>query len=394
MFPIQSHTVHFILQYISPPSLLTQSLPLHLLSKPLLQRHHFLQISPDTPVEYLCWPAPHSARAIELLDNFLTSTEDPDEYSVRYTSDAEHTYAHVQVVAQDEGVRMLFQWDDQDGWKYHDTQLMPFPPTSRPTLEQATAESYSADEVLEQAVSAASTIAADPNSEDDYWNAYGVPSEDLISALPPRNARDDSSDGEDAYWAQYSSVQGSADSTVPSPLPNNQKLQPAPPAYYTQDEGTIPIPVDAIHSLPLGDSKFDPPSPTTLTNLLKIISPRKDTHPPTSDEPPSAFDRDTPSPLSTVDNSDLVTPVSANMGQYAHVIPPVKVKLNDTLFSNGQHARNGHGDGDEAVVEEDKALTESIKGIYCLWKARKWKQADKESSDTFLHIVRTAITQP
>lgn len=209
MFPIQSHTVHLILQYISPPSLLTQPLPSHLLSKPLVQRHHFLQISPDTPVEYLCWPAPHNARAIELLDNSLTSTEDPDEYSVRYTSDAEHTYAHVQVVTQDEGVRMLFQWDDQDGWKYHDTQLMPFPPKSHATLEQATAESSTADEVLEQPMAAAFAITADSDNEDDYWNAYGVPSDCPISDLPPRDAKDASSDGtEDAYWAQYSSVHG------------------------------------------------------------------------------------------------------------------------------------------------------------------------------------------
>jgi hypothetical protein len=154
---------------------------------------------------------------MELLDIFLTSPEDqPDEYSVRYTSDAEHTYAHVQVVAQDEGVRMLFQWDDQDGWKYHDTQLMPFPPTSHPTLEQATAGSSTVDdEVLKQPMAAAATIAADPGNEDDYWNAYGVPSEDSISALPPRNAKHGSSDGaEDAYWAQYSSVQGDSYSDV------------------------------------------------------------------------------------------------------------------------------------------------------------------------------------
>jgi len=215
MFPIQSHTVHLILQYISPPSLLTRPLPPHVLSKPLLQRHHFLQISPDSPVEYLCWPAPHSSRAIEILDNSLTSAEEPDDYSVRYTSDAEHTYAHVQVLAQDEGVRMLFQWDDPDGWKYHDTQLMPFPPSSRSTLEQATAESCTTDEVLEQTGSAAFTIAADTDNEDDYWNAYGVPSEDLISALPPRSAKDGSCEGaEDAYWAQYSSVQGDFSSLI------------------------------------------------------------------------------------------------------------------------------------------------------------------------------------
>lgn len=184
---------------------------------------------------------------------------------------------------------------------------------------------------------------------------------------------------------------------MPSPLPNNRKLQPAPPTYYhdVQYEGTVPIPVDAIHSLPLGHSKFEPPSPTALTNLLKIISPRKDTFAPMSDEPPPslAFDHDTPSPLSTVDNSDLVTPVSGDLARYA-LIPPVEVRSNDFSLSDGRHTGNRCGDDAEASVEEDKAFSESIKGIYHLWKARKWKQAEGQSGDAFLRIVRAAITQP
>jgi len=303
---------------------------------------------------------------------------------------------------------MLFQWDDQDGWKYHDIQLMPFPSTSYFTLQRAISESSTENKVLEQPVAAASA-GADLDDR-DYWNAYGAPPDD-ISALAPRSAKDGSSDGtEDAYWAQYSLVQGgsslpsvvfflrlteslsgSADSTVPSPSPNNRRLQPAPPTYFTQHEEAIPIPADTIHSLPLIVDKFGPPSPTTLAHLLNDISPRKDIHSPTSNEPPSTFDPDTPSPLSTVDNSDLVTPVSANLGQYAHVIPPVKVELNGMPFSNLQYPGI---DDDEVGVEEDKALTESIKGIYCLWKARKWKQADEESSNAFLRIVRAAIIQP
>jgi hypothetical protein len=65
-------------------------------------------------------------------------------------------------------------------------------------------------------------------------------------------------------------------------------------------------------------------------------------------------------------------------------------------YSNGRHAGNGHADeeDDKSAVEEDKAVTESIKGIYYLWKARKFNQADEESSDAFQRIVRAAITQP
>ncbi|KAG1864172.1 hypothetical protein DFJ58DRAFT_867794 [Suillus subalutaceus] len=380
MFPIQSHTVHLVLQYISPPS------------ESLLQRHHFLQISPDNPIEYLCWPAPQSARAIELLNIFSSPGDQPGQYHVRYTSDAEHTYAHVQVVTHEQGVRLLFEWDDEDGWKYHDSQLMPFPSTSRSALHPPTTP---AEQARERYPSVARGFLDD---EDRYWNAYNAPLYESISAfsaLAPRNTlREGLADRtEDAYWARYSSVQGSADSTVPSPLPNHRKLETALPAYYTQQEEAIPIPADTIHSLPLPDSKFGPPSPTALAHLLNIISPRKDIHTPTSNEPSSSIARDTPSPLSTLDNSDLETPASGNPGQYAHVAQPVKVTLNDMSYSNGRHAGNGHAndEDEEFAVEEDKAVTESIKGIYYLWKARKLNQPDEGSSDAFLRIVREAL---
>lgn len=365
MFPIQSHTIHLVLQYISPPSELTQPLPPHLLSRSLLQRHHFLQISPNNPLEYLCWPAAQSARVIELLNIFSSPGDQPGQYYVRYTSDPEHTYAHVQVVTHEQGVRLLFEWDDEDGWKYHDSQLMPFPYTSRSALHPPTTAAEYARERYP------SVARGHLDDEDRYWNAYNAPFYESNFALAPRSTlRESSADGtEDAYWAQYSSVQGSADSTVPSPLPNHRKLGTALPAYHTHQEEAIPIPADTIHSLPLPDN----------------------THTHTSNEPSSTFERGTPSPLSTLDNSDLETPASGNPGQC--VAQPVKVTLNDMSYSNRRHVGNGHEEDDEFSVEEDKAVTESIKGIYYLWKARKLNQPDEESSGTFLRIVREAVTQ-
>ncbi|KAG2044817.1 hypothetical protein BDR03DRAFT_937296 [Suillus americanus] len=211
MFPIQSHTVHLVLQYISPPSELTQPLPPHLLSRSLLQRHHFLQISPDNPIEYLCWPAPRSARVIELLNIFSSPGDQPGQYYVRYTSDPEHTYAHVQVVTHEQGVRLLFEWDDEDGWKYHDSQLMPFPSTSRSALHPPITP---AEQARERYPSVTRGFLDD---EDRYWNAYNAPLYESISAFsalaPPNTLREGSADkAEDAYWARYSSVQGACSS--------------------------------------------------------------------------------------------------------------------------------------------------------------------------------------
>ncbi|KIJ68419.1 hypothetical protein HYDPIDRAFT_173149 [Hydnomerulius pinastri MD-312] len=398
MFPIQSHTVKLILQYISPPSQLSEPLPPHLISTALRQRHHYLQISPTDPTEYLCWPTFSKTRAIELLESLIdVSDEDqPDGYPTRYTSDLESTFAHVQVSTSGEGLRMLFQWDELDGWKYHDLQLMPFPASSFPTLEQAASLTAAPETELERRPPLDFVVEADYDNaedEDSYWEAYGA-GDDLNSPLPPRSAiKSASLDGEDAYWAQFTQANclafpGSADSTIPSPLPNNRKLQPANPddhesgyPFPSQDK-PIMIPIDTIRSHRPA-SKLEPPSPSTLTHLLSIISPRNDIYSPISDEapseePPSAFTPDTPSPDMTAADSDLPTPSSANGDQLA--------SLNGVPFVNGRS---------DAVIdgEEDKALTDSIKGLYYLWKTGGRKEVDGKGSDAFLRIVQAAIPQ-
>lgn len=216
--PISPSSVHIALQYIAPPSQLDQPLPPFLLSKPLLQRHHFLQIPPDDPAQYLCWPSDTSAKAIDLLESLPRPVDDdtPHVYPVQYTSDVEHTYAHVALASagEDDAVRLVFQWDEVDGWKFHDAKLMPFPQGSKPSLSEVLAPQA-------PAVGAPQPPAAvheynpygfndqsDDSDEDSYWNAYGADSDgsDLRDGMS--SARDMASDGEDAYWARYATVQG------------------------------------------------------------------------------------------------------------------------------------------------------------------------------------------
>ena len=205
MHPLPTHTVDLVLHLISP---LSDPLPPHLISTPLRQRHHFLQISPSSPVEYLCWPSPDNAKTIDLLDR-LPPLSDHASFSTRYTSDPESTVAHVQISSDAHGLRMLFHWDETDGWKYHDLRLMPFPNPS-----------YSTPHESLQVGSNSACNAADPsrhsspevdhiNSADDdaYWDAYGAVGYDLTSSVLPQSGTD-AVKGEDAYWAQYASVQG------------------------------------------------------------------------------------------------------------------------------------------------------------------------------------------
>lgn len=216
--PIHPSAVHLVLQYIAPPSQLTQPLPPYLLSRDLLQRHHFLQISFEDPQEYLCWPSAtnQKSRAVDLLESVPPSSHDElATYPVQYTSDEEHIYAHVSLSSNsDDGVRLVFQWSD-DGWKYHDASLMPFPQGSRSTvspepLHNDPSVSPPRPESIQITYSSESLTNEfnDLDDDDDYWNAYG--SQDLEDPIFDRAlARKDSAGGtEDAYWAQYASVHG------------------------------------------------------------------------------------------------------------------------------------------------------------------------------------------
>ncbi|KAF8560377.1 hypothetical protein OG21DRAFT_1480196 [Imleria badia] len=402
MLPLPTHTVGLVLQYISP---LSDPLPPHLISTPLQQRHHFLQISTASPVEYLCWPSPDNAKVVDLLDR-LPPLSDHASFPTRYTSDSESTFAHVQISSDAQGLRMLFHWDNIHGWRFHDLCLMPFPSSSYSTPQKPLATGVSPSRL--------SSLEADPiNSGDDdsYWDAYGAAGHDLTSPLPPQSGTD-VIEGEDAYWAQYASVQGyyfhpnascisqpnsssplgSADSTVPSPLPTHRK--PRQPVNSTDDESPfqfplrndpiIDIPVDAIHSRPLA-SRLAPPSPNMLAHLLSMISPRKETSPSVLDDPdslqsPSVYITD-PSPEQTTADSELVTPPLPNGYLDASIVSPVAFKLNGVPSSKYRLRPQ----------TEDTALTDSIKGLYYLWKAGRKGEPDEKDKGVFLRIVQAAI---
>lgn len=298
---------------------------------------------------------------------------------------------------------MLFHWDTTQAWKYHDLRLMPFPSSSSPTLQESRNSASRAGPPLHSSldlVPEADQI--DSNSDDSYWDSYGAAGHDLPS--PSRNASMPDPVGEDAYWAQYASVQGcyflgpscntnsptsvgSADSTVPSPLPVNRKLRPVysnddnesvfplPP----QSEPIIDVPVDAIHSR----LQPGPPPPNMLANLLSTISPRKDIHfgDPYSSQSPSAPSTD-PSPEQTTADSELLTPPFPDEYLDVAVVSPVAVEVNGV--PSKRHPC-------PLYETEDKALTESIKGLYYLWKSGRKCEPDARDKTVFLQIVQEAV---
>lgn len=195
--PIQPHTVDLILQYITPSNL--QPLPSHLISKPLLQRHHFLEITPENPKEYLCWPSDTHEDLIYLLESRPVEESRP-AYDCRYSFDGDFIYAHVNI---DRGVRLIFLWDGSDEtWRFHDLNAMPFPVEAKGSPQQLSEPEHKPSLVI-----SLDSPTHENGDDDDYWDAYGTDhdepngvSHSMKSATEPST--------EDAYWAQYNSVHG------------------------------------------------------------------------------------------------------------------------------------------------------------------------------------------
>ncbi|KAH9849783.1 hypothetical protein C2E23DRAFT_736548 [Lenzites betulinus] len=331
--PLPLNAFHVLLQYISPPSQLSQPLPPHLLSRPLLQRHHFLHLSPEQPDEYLCWPSSpeRKARIVSLLESRPRPLDDdePCAYPIQYSFDGEDFYAHVDLSSDGrDGARVVLQWDESGDWKYHNTDLMPFPPGCRSALEDVLVPPAPPNHVSLPTLSAAAfphthdfDVPQDDSDDDDYWNAYG--STDIGDSVYPSSApmsAKDTTSSEDAYWAQYASVQGTADSTIPSPIPQgrrkplpapinvhqdtaSQEPLPVPVRVPSEDTYAEPLPIPpSIVPRPRSNSRWDPASPTALSKLLANITPRESPSP--SPAPGATFDMEEDLSSPTVGGSD------------------------------------------------------------------------------------------
>ncbi|KAI9445167.1 hypothetical protein H4582DRAFT_1871148 [Lactarius indigo] len=394
--PIPLYTINLILQYICPPSQLITPIPSDLLSLSLLQRHRLLDITPaDTP-SYLTWPSSDRDRAIQHLESLpMPLDELAPDFLVGYAADPEHAYAHVHVKSTgDDGLRLVFEWDGQESWKYHDSNVMPFPPGTHQSLSDAVAGADTITiPVPESKAPKSGNGGDDTDDDDDYWNSYGA--EDACSMQPsPSVGRDEVDASEDAYWARYASVQGSADSTVPSPVHKTARKLQAP--HDVSHAESIPILTADIRSR-LRDPKA-PPSPNTLTSRLTALSPRPVIASPLSvgfsepgpeDDIPDATDDDTESPSSLAGEE---TPWETGTVEKIH--EPVPAFNQTTNLSS----RQGVDQDDDGLAVQD-----AVRGLFWLWKTTRRgsipERTGEASSDEhdradFLQLVGRAIAVP
>ncbi|KAF8168072.1 hypothetical protein B0H34DRAFT_44193 [Crassisporium funariophilum] len=359
--PITPATVHIVLDHICP---LSAPLPPHLISRPLLQRHHFLRLSIDNPADYLAWPSAEQSHAVQLLQNQQIPSHEI-AFPIQYTADSENITAHVRITSD---LWLSFIWDPEDGWQYHNVALMPFPSNSYTNFSDAFA-AFSPDDFLPQHNY---TVNVAEDDDDSYWDSYGQ-GEHADHATSGRKL-DVNPNSEDAYWAQYATVHGSGDSTLPSPLPEKKTLAPD----LARDDSTperIIVPSDDLqlhHVAPY--NPLEPPSPEHLSRRLAALSSCEINSPPPLDDS-STSDSDTPSPHLTEVNPAHAPSFSSRspyqLGE-EYIVPGPASTVDDAA---------------------QDVLRDSIKTVFRLWKLGRQDKPPDQEKDFFLSTVRQALDQ-
>ncbi|KAI5124656.1 hypothetical protein M0805_004264 [Coniferiporia weirii] len=443
---LPAHVVTLLLTYLSS---LDRPLPTHLLSAPLRQRHHFLGLADalDTPQDvaaYLSWPSAsiskyNARRIVDLLgalpspDNFDPLVAYPSKYS--YDGDAMYAHARVSVHGVNfnsaDELRLVFRWEPEDGehalnsdgWKYHDMKLMPFPPGAldvpqfAPDFTDSPSPSVSYPTTFEPRPYHTG-VGPDPD-EVAYWNSYGVTSSDddeegdFLHRPHVTGEGADDEKTEDAYWAQYADVHGTADSTHPSPLPSKRRLhdpsQPLPgefPTSSTQfDTRRADSDVEHIEHLYRFSSSHDDLPPAALTRRLYALSPRVSPSPSSAslelartnvtDADANFTSRfDSPKPSQTSDEPTLTPPAHSPIKIDTNIEAPPR-EIVPTPFQKSDEHSSSEAAKKAECFDDEIGLRDAIKGVYRLWSSscgsRKVTTDAVHQKEMFLRAVRDVV---
>ena len=374
---LSSTTVHFVLDHICP---LSAQLPPHIISTPLRQRHHFLAILPENPVDYLAWPSPNQSHAVNRLQSLPLPSHDL-LFPVQYSADPENIFAHARITSD---IRLIFLWNIIQGWQYHNVALMPFPANSYPSLTDAIAL-YSPDDFLPEQQHPTANVT--DNDDLSYWDSYG---RRQVSDHIARTGMNPESSSEDAYWAQYSTVQGphsasncsflhlikvyvgSGDSTLPSP-PHRKKASETGVNNPMPERIIVPSDDLQIHRVE-PYNPLEPLSPDALARRLAVLSSSNGANsPPFLDDSPTT-DSETPSPnIGSVNHTQGFSSQSIT-----HQQPDEHITTHPQCDSDDR-AQN--------------ALRDSIRSLYQFWKLSRPDRHLDQDKALFLSTVHRVIDQ-
>ncbi|CAE6506791.1 unnamed protein product [Rhizoctonia solani] len=404
--PIASHTISLTLQYLLPPS----ELPTHLISRPLLQRHNFLSISPLDTAAYLCWPHPNAGpeKSVAALEHLATQDHEQlvKTAEIRYQPQASFADAVQARVWLGNTVQLVFIWEeDQDGagWRYFDADHRPLPPNCSSTLTPAL-QVTPPEQGQEQEVSAggsylsfglASHSSPSTPTSDDYWAGYDSGSSPRSPRIPEREL---TADDEDAYWASYGAVHGSADSTVPSPAPQKKQLdawgrEELPWGEHTELDAHAWGADEATSRHGLGVtilSNSRPPTPPTMPTRTLVLA--------TQTHQPQQF-----APLPDLNHRNWTSPPSSLSAPFSALSEPDDAPLDEEPRNEPEHS-GVKGDSSPAVATQtpptstkmpsaiDTGLSNAIQGMYAMWLTSRQDVGSEETRQTFMELVRDALT--
>lgn len=430
--PLAPHTISLVLQYLLPPS----ELPTHLVAPSLLQRHHFLSITPSDPAAYFCWPHPNAdpEKAIAALDQLATQDHEQlvQSADVRYQPATESDAVRA-LVWLGNRVQLVFVWEeDQDGagWRYLDAGMYitinstmrsfsssapglyadyrPLPQNCSSTLtptpalqvtpapqeqesEPSAGGSYSSSGLL-STYSSVSTPASD-----DYWAGYDSGSSPHSPRMPSRTLDASTADEEDAYWASYGTVHGSGDSTVPSPMPAKSK----PLDAWGREE----LPWD--EHAELDAQAWDADSAPRHGLGVTILSNSRPPTPPSM--PTHTLTLSTQAPtLPGLDHRNWTSPPSSLSAPFSALSEPDDAPLDEEHVPEAESPAPGPDASLPAPVLEsapaaettktipnpaDAGLTGAVKGMYAIWLASRTDTgaAPEESRRAFMALVDGAL---
>ncbi|KDN36033.1 hypothetical protein RSAG8_11119, partial [Rhizoctonia solani AG-8 WAC10335] len=383
--PLASYTISLALQYLLPPS----ELPTHLISRSLLQRHHFLSISPSDTAAYLCWPHPDadSEKSVAALEHLATQDHEQlvKTAEIRYQPQASSSDAAQARVWLGNAVQLAFIWEeDQDGagWRYFDADHRPLPPNCSSTLTPAL-QVTPPEQGQEQDV-----------STDDYWAGYDSGSSPHSPRIPEREL---TADDEDAYWASYGAVHGSADSTVPSPVPQKKRLD----AWGREElpwEGHAGLDAPTWGADEAGSrhglgvtilSNSRPPTPPTMPTRTLVLA--------TQAHQPQQI-----APLPDLNHRNWTSPPSSLSAPFSALSEPDDAPLDEEPKNEPEDSWEG-GDSAPAIAAQapltstempsvvDTGLSNAIKGMYAMWLTSRQDAGSEESRQAFMGLVKDAL---
>ncbi|KDN36032.1 hypothetical protein RSAG8_11118, partial [Rhizoctonia solani AG-8 WAC10335] len=239
-------------------------------------------------------------------------------------------------------------------------------------------------------------------TSDDYWAGYDSGSSPHSPRIPEREL---TADDEDAYWASYGVVHGSADSTVPSPVPQKKRLD----AWGREElpwEGHAELDASTWGAGEAGSrhglgvtilSNSRPPTPPTMPTRTLVLA--------TQAHQPQQI-----APLPDLNHRNWTSPPSSLSAPFSALSEPDDAPLDEEPKNEPEDSGEDSGDPSPAITTQapltstevpsavgtgpsavGTGLSNAIKGMYAMWLTSRQDAGSEENRQAFMGLVKDAL---